>query len=225
MPSNIANRRRAAKAGASEIYEQRRKEIAEAATRVFHRLGYQGTSMGAVADEMGIDRASLYYYISSKAELFDEVVHEVVENNLAIANRILEGEGTPPDKLRELISAIMRSFQVDYPLLYIYLGEDLRRVGDKRSKWSRKMAVLNRDYEDALVRIIEDGYRDGSFRNVGPARLVTNGIFGMLNWSKCWYKPERSEHSAEEIARTFAEMVLGGMASSNWATKNSSRSK
>ena len=209
--SNISKRRKAAKAGASEIYEQRRKEIAEAATRVFHKLGFESTSMGAVADEMGIDRASLYYYISSKSELFDEVVREVVENNLAQAKRILSSDRTPPEKLRELVTSIMRSFEVDYPLLYIYLSEDLRRVGDKRSKWSRQMSLLNREYESALIDIIEDGYRDGSFRDVGPARLVVNGIFGMVNWSKRWYQPDRSKFSSEQIGRTFADMVLGGL--------------
>ena len=65
-----------------------------------HALGlaravFIGTSMGAVAAELSIDRASIYYYISSKEELFDEVVRAVIERNAALARRVewLEANG------------------------------------------------------------------------------------------------------------------------------------
>lgn len=211
MTSGIGKRRTAAKKASKAIYKQRRREIAEAATRVFHEKGYQATSMGAVAKKLGIDRASLYYYISSKEELFDEVVREVVQNNLATAQEIQRSEATPPEKLRRLVMAMMASYEEDYPLIYIYIRENLRLVSDKRSKWSKAMRQLNRDYEQAVIDIIEEGYEDGSFRRIGSTKVVAYGVIGIVSWTNRWFRPDRSEVSGEEIGRIYADMLLAGL--------------
>ena len=211
MTSGIGKRRTAAKKASKAIYQQRRKEIAEAATRVFHKKGFQATSMGAVAKDLGIDRASLYYYISSKEELFDEVVREVVENNLRRAQEIQGSDDTPPEKLRRLVISMMESYVQDYPLIYIYIRENLRMVEGKRSKWSKAMRKLNQDYERAVVDIIEEGFANGSFRKVGDTRVVAYGVIGIVSWTNRWFRPDSSEVSGEEIGRIYADMLLAGL--------------
>ena len=71
-----------------ESYQKRRREIARAATEVFNKKGFRGTSLGAVADALGMSRAALYYYIANKRELFDELVREAIERNVASAEAI-----------------------------------------------------------------------------------------------------------------------------------------
>lgn len=212
VSSRIGRRRSVAKEdGGSKGYRRRREEIAEAAVRVFNRLGFEKASLSAVAAELNIDRASLYYYISSKEELFDEVVRTVVERNTEIAVRIQNSDLAPRRKLRELIIALMNSYGSHYPLLYIYIRENLSRVSDTRSAWSQHMRNHNRATEDAMIAIIEQGYADGSFRNIGASRVVSYGILGMLGWTNRWFRPDQSETSVEEVGKTFAEMVLGGL--------------
>ena len=109
MASAIGKRRSAAKEDSTEVYQKRRKEIGLAAVRVFNKLGFTGASISAVAAELDIDRASLYYYISSKEELFDEILREVIERNASISRRILASKVSPRRKLRELIIALMSS--------------------------------------------------------------------------------------------------------------------
>lgn len=142
--SGIGRRRSAAREDATKSYQHRRDEIATAAVRVFNRLGYQGASVSALAVALGINRASLYYYISSKKELFDEIVREVVERNTAMLTAIAGNAATPRQKLREAISALMRAYGDRYPLLLIYIREDLTQVGNKRSSWSKHLRKLNR---------------------------------------------------------------------------------
>jgi TetR/AcrR family transcriptional regulator, cholesterol catabolism regulator len=190
----------------------RRGEISQAAIRVFNRLGYKSASLSAVATEMGIDRATLYYYFSSKEQLFDEITRSVLESNDQLARRIANSGISPARKLRELISALMTSYAEHYPLLYIYIREDLAHVSDKRSSWSEHMRKLNRSIEQSIIDIIEQGFADQSIRRVGSSRTIAYGILGMLNWSHRWFKPERSE-SAAEIGKTFAELVLSGLES------------
>ncbi|WP_324741743.1 TetR/AcrR family transcriptional regulator [Tsuneonella sp. CC-YZS046] len=210
--SVIGRRRSSARKEARASYENRKAEISEAAVRVFHRLGYQGASLSAVAAEIGVDRATIYYYFSSKEDMFDEVVRSVLEENERLAKRIAGSDISPRRKMRELLMAFMTSYVDNYPLLHIYVREDLTKVQGKRSDWSLHMRNLNRNIENCFVEIIEQGYADGSFRRMGAARTVTYGILGMLNWSHRWFNPNRSG-GAEEIGNTFAELVLGGLES------------
>jgi TetR/AcrR family transcriptional regulator, cholesterol catabolism regulator len=209
--SSIGKRRSAAKEDSRASYQARRQEIAEAAIRVFNRLGFQGASVSAVADELGVDRATMYYYISSKEELFDELVRTVVERNLELAKRIEASRMSPRRKLRELISALMTSYGEHYPLFYIYIRENLSHVDDKRSDWSRDMRQLNKETVDAVIAIIEQGYADKSFRNVGSSRVVAYGVLGIVGWTHRWYRPGKSNVSAEEIGKTYAELILAGL--------------
>ncbi len=208
--SSIDERRAIASRDSSATYQKRRKEITDAAVQVFNRLGYKGASLSAVASELGVDRATLYYYFSSKEQLFDEIVRTVLETNDTLARRIANSSADPARKLRELIVALMVSYAEHYPLLFIYIREDLAHVSDRRSGWSQHMRGLNRSIEDSLIAIIEQGHRSGSLRKIGSARTIAYGILGMLNWTHRWYKPERSE-PAEEIGQAFAEFALAGL--------------
>jgi TetR/AcrR family transcriptional regulator, cholesterol catabolism regulator len=209
--SNIGKRRSVAKEDSSASYQLRRKEIADAAIRVFNRLGFQGASVSAVAAELEIDRASLYYYISSKEELFDELVRTIVERNLEIVKQIQTSDLSPRRKLRDLITTLMTSYGEHYPLFYIYIRENLSHVSDNRSEWSAYMRKLNAETSDAVIAIIEQGYADKSFRNVGAPRVVAYGVLGIVGWTHRWFRADKSDVSAEDIGKTYAEMLLSGL--------------
>ncbi len=206
----IGKRRSAAGKDSRASYSIRRQEISDAAVRVFNRLGYKGASLSAVASELGVDRATLYYYFSSKEQMFDETVRAVIEGNDELVRRIAASAISPNRKLRELITSLMISYAANYPLLYIYIREDLSHVSDRRSTWSADMRALNRSIQTSIIDIIEQGYADGNFRRVGSARTVAYGILGMLNWTHRWFQPDQSE-SADEIGKVFAELVLSGL--------------
>ncbi len=211
LVSAIKRRRDGARKDSTVAYQVRRREIVEAAARVFHEKGFQGTSIGAVADELGTDRASLYYYISSKEELFDEVIREVSEQNVATAERIRRSIVPAPQKLRVLIESLMASYAEHYPILYVYIRENLSHVAGKRSAWSKHMRDINHRYEEAIIAIVQEGIDAGTIRPVASARVTAFGIVGMVGWTNRWFDPSRSDDTAEMIGTGFADMVLGGL--------------
>ena len=210
--SGIGRRRAAAKAYQAPKYEKRREEIYEAAARVFNRKGFSGTTVSAVAKELSIDRASLYYYISSKEQLFDELIREVSDANVAMAQAIAASKELPSAKLRQLIVELMESYARNYPILYIYIREDLDEIKDTRSEWANYMRRVNREYEGAVIDIIQEGYKTGCFQDVGNAKVVAYGIIGMVGWTNRWFKPKKADISASKIGRIYADMVIGGLA-------------
>jgi AcrR family transcriptional regulator len=210
-PSNIARRRAAAKSDPRSGYLDRRKEIVAAAAQVFKERGYRGTTLSHVAEAMGADRASLYYYVSSKDELFQEIVSEVVKVNVATAIGIRDGDGPAPDKLRRLVEGLMVSYAEYYPVLYVLIQENLAHVAAKHSGWAKEMQRINREYEAVLIDIIRAGQAERTLRHDVPPWLLAYGVIGMVGWTNRWFNPNDSPLTADEIGAAFAGVLLDGM--------------
>ena len=210
MTSGIGRRRAAALDEGGAAYQERRAEIIRAAGEVFRRHGYRGTKIGDIAEAVSMDRATIYYYVGSKEELFHQAVGDAVERNCLHAEAILAGPGTPPEKLRTLVVDLMVSYAESYPYLYLYIQEDLGPWAG-RSQWGRTMARFNKRYENTVVAIVEDGVADGSFHTATEPWVIAYGILGMVAWSNRWFSPEASSVPAREIGEAYADTVLGGL--------------
>lgn len=68
--------------------EQISARILNAAKTLFLHDGYEKTSMDAIAAELGISKRTLYSRFSNKADLFEAVVAEVLENNLSVVTAV-----------------------------------------------------------------------------------------------------------------------------------------
>ena len=210
-PSGIGRRRAAARDDSSAAYQARRVQIRQAAGELFQRHGFGGTSIGQVAAALDIDRATLYYYIGSKEELFDDVVTEPVRANVLVAEAIQAGDAPAPEKLHDLVTSLMRSYAENHPFLYVYIQENLSRARGTRTAWSEQMRRLNKRYEDALVSIVQSGIDEGTIKPVADAWVIGVGILGMVAWTNRWFDPHRSAVDAEHIGEAYASMVLQGM--------------
>ena len=151
--------------------------------RIFREKGFRGASLADVAESLGTDRASLYYYIGSKEELLHEIVRDAAEANAQQAEAIRDGAGTAVDKLGILITALMASYSAHYPYLFVYIQEDLSKVADGRSAWARQMTVIKKRYDDAVIGIVESGFEDGSDprRRAGPGDRLRPHRHGQLD--------------------------------------------
>jgi TetR/AcrR family transcriptional regulator, cholesterol catabolism regulator len=209
--SNIGRRRATARGDARDGYVERRREIARAAAQVFKERGFGRTTLNHVADALGTDRASLYYYVGSKDELFEDLVSDAVRLNLNMARSIRDEDAPAPDKLRRLIVGLMESYAEDYPVLYVLIQENLDHVGDARADWAGQMKEINTEFVDVLIEIIEAGQREGTLAATTPPWLVAYAVMGMLGWTNRWFRPDESPASAEEIGTAFADTVLNGL--------------
>ncbi len=221
--SGIAARRVAARDGANPVYRERRQEILHAAARVFKAKGLAGANLGDIAAEAGADRASLYYYVGSKEELFQEVVRDAVEANLAWAREFRASDAPAPEKLRQMIISVMTSYGDNYPILYVFIQEHLSRMPERYAKWSLEMRDSNREFEKIFVEVIEQGMEKGTIRAVGSPVTVASGVLGMLGWTYRWYNPVTASETAEEIGATFADALLYGLQTADRPPSRSSK--
>jgi AcrR family transcriptional regulator len=212
MTSNIGRRRDAARKDPNNTsYQERRREIVEAAAHVFRAKGFQGASLGDVAAHLNTDRANLYYYVGSKEELLDSAVTDAVEANLARALEIVASGGTPAEQMRTLVTELMQSYADNFPFLYVFIQEDLRHVAPKRAAWAQRMRKANHEYEEIVTGIVQRGLDDGSFKHTGPAWVLAYGIIGLVAWTNRWFDPDRAKAGADVIGQSYADLVLNGL--------------
>jgi AcrR family transcriptional regulator len=209
--SGIGKRRRAARTDGNHEYKARRDELIRVAATVFKEKGYEAATLNDVAERFGADRASLYYYVASKQELFQEAVRGVLDANVEAAEAILESEGDARDKLRRLVERLITSYEENYPYTYVYIQEDMRKVASDKSPWARQMARQTRRFESITRELIAHGVEDGTFRDDVRIDLAANALFGMLNWTHRWFKPGRQVNAAD-MADAFCAIFFDGMA-------------
>ena len=64
--------------------EHTRQQILDTARRLFVERGYDATSLQAIADELGLTKAAVYYHFQVKDELLDAVMRPGVERIAAL---------------------------------------------------------------------------------------------------------------------------------------------
>jgi AcrR family transcriptional regulator len=203
----MAQRRAGRREAESRTSEERWQAILAAASRVFRRLGYQQATLEDVAVEVGINRATLYYYVADKAELLIAMLDEPVHKMTRDLRDIVAGEESSEQKLRLAIERHMQALDENYPELFVFLAENMHLLTIGRDRDIQRNA---REYGTLMTAIIVEGVSRGEFRDDLEPRLVMLGIVGMMNWSHRWYSPT-GPHSLFTIAKQFEEMVLDGL--------------
>lgn len=212
--SRIGRRRAAAAAADSPGYAERQQSIRKAAGEVFRTKGFQATKLSDVAEKAGIDRASLYYYVGSKEELFRDVVSDAVKANIADAESVVALDLPADQKLARLIELLMESFERHYPYLYVFVQEDYSKLSNDTNgvsdSWGATVKDWNKRYFDLVKRVVADGIAAGELRTPLPAGVVANCVIGMVNSSHAWFQPQGLMDAAE-IGTGMAQMLLDGL--------------
>ena len=192
-------------------------EIVAAAARVFRAQGYAQTTLEDVAREVGINRATLYYYVADKGELLVEVVREPVARLTGHLREISELDIDPREKLVLAVRSHVRAFADTYPHLFVFLAENLHLHPARHHGEILKDA---QDYGDLLTGIIEEGIAGGQFRADVDARLSMLAVIGMCNWTHRWYR-EDGANPLESIGEAFIELFLQGIIAPDAAGRSS----
>jgi TetR/AcrR family transcriptional regulator, cholesterol catabolism regulator len=210
--TNMGRRRLSARTEAAPTYQARREEIIAAAGCAFLAKGYRATSFKDIAEAIGVDRASLYYYFESKHDLFRVATGVAVARNVAEAERIARADRAPAEKLAEIVARLLESYtSTDYPYMFIFLQEDVNQISeDAGDPWAREMNQLSRRYDRAVTGILQEGVDRGDFALAGPPHVLTKALIGMANWTHRWYR-SGGTLSAAEIAEAFTHTFLHGV--------------
>jgi AcrR family transcriptional regulator len=185
---------------------RRREEMLRVAAELFHERGYAATSTADLAERMGIQRGSVYYYFDTKEGLLLELIQDVYGRARASLARVQAGDGDPVDKLRALIEDHVVSFTTNLIPGALVINESGSLSPEHRDRVRADAAA----YEAGMRGLIEEGQRAGTVRDDVDARLACMVVLGAANWVHRWYR-EDDERTPEEIARAFSSILIAGL--------------
>lgn len=192
-----------------------RPDIVRAAAQVFRRDGYDGASLAAIADVLGIRKPSLYHHIESKEDLLYAIHEQLASELLQNTQQALDGVEAPEEQLRAVVRMAMRLIADHREEVEVFLHE---RRAFSSERWQG--IVASRDtYQRIVEGILEQGTARGVFRAF-PPKIATLGILGMTNWGYTWFSPSGAL-TAEQIADLFTDLLLGGLRAHPAATSMS----
>jgi AcrR family transcriptional regulator len=186
--------------------EARREKVRQAARRVFAEHGYRATSMQDLARAAGMGKASLYHYFDSKEELLTELYEEVLRENVRAVEHILAAQQPAGAALRAVVVDRVVYTCRNRDLLNVFFEEEAELPARMRARLIR----VRREYDDAILTIVEDGVRRGELRLTTTPRLFVNTLLGAANWVYKWYDPS-GPMTPEQLGNDMSDILLGGV--------------
>jgi len=87
-------------------HEERKREIAKRALRLFSQVGYENVSLIMIAASAGVSRTILYRYFCSKREVMDAAILTVTDEIAARCRGIMRRRVPVPQKLEAVCHAV-----------------------------------------------------------------------------------------------------------------------
>lgn len=191
------------------------REILEAAATAFTRTGFEATTIDDIADELGATKGRVYHYYRAKADIFLDVVLTGMEELIA---------GIQPIAASTDISGADRLWRMAHHHAGLMMTRNsFQRVAVQAVEMHRlqehaaqkdtlqKVIALRDQYEQVFADVIDEGKREGGFRQV-DSRLATKPVLGALNWISIWYDPERGDFATvQRVANEYADFIVNGL--------------
>jgi TetR/AcrR family transcriptional regulator, cholesterol catabolism regulator len=184
-------------------YESRRREVIDAAARLFAERGYDGTSMSELTAATGLAAGGIYHYFEGKDDILIAICDELLEPLLERAREIVAAEAPAAEQLRELVRAWVSHVVEHRHHMLVFTQE--RQAIERQRRW-RRVRSQRKAFEQILDDVLERGEADGSM-TFADRRLSLLALLGMVNYTAQWVRPE-GRLSAAEIADGYCAMVL-----------------
>ncbi|MES2104251.1 MAG: TetR/AcrR family transcriptional regulator [Pseudomonadota bacterium] len=183
----------------SPDHQLQRDEILERAAQAFAANSYPGTSMNDLASACGTSKARLYHYYPSKDAILFDLLDRYTRVLIAIAQAHAE------------LPALIEAFLVEYEhsqTRHMALLNDVKFLAEPQ----RKIILdAQRQVVDLFTQAIQRAYPQHATEKNRSA--VTMLLFGMINWTFTWLKPDQDEDkmSYKEFARLVTAVFMHGM--------------
>jgi AcrR family transcriptional regulator len=174
------------------------------AVDVFNRHGYDATSMGVLAENLGITKSAIYHHVPSKEHLLELALDRALGNLEAILDDPLASTGAAVDRLLFVLRSATGVLTDQLPFVTLLLrlrgNTDIERAALER----------RRAFNRAIAELVDEARADGDIRSDLDPRTTTRLLFGMIGSVVDWYRPDGTV-SAAKVADDVVAVAFGGV--------------
>jgi len=187
----------------NEVSVARKDEVIRVAARLFAAKGYHATTLDEIAEEMGVTKPALYYYIASKKDILQSIINRVMEP-MDQVTKVGQSNLEPREKLESIIRMLVK-FATERKETAMIAFEQAN-VLPKRSQDALKRR--QKEVEKVVQQTLKEGVAQGCFV-VDDVRMTCFAILSVSNWLYRWYRPEGSQTPAA-IADQYIKLLEHG---------------
>lgn len=177
-----------------------RKSIA-----LFNRQGYEATSMGDLAKELGLTKSAIYHHIDSKSDLLKQALDEALDNlEAALSSAQSDASHSPGERLRLAIQASIEVLVAHLPAVTLLL-----RVRGN-SEVELEALARRRAIDDTLARMVTEAAEDGALRDDIPPDLISRLLFGQVNSLIEWVRPD-GRYDVDTLSQAVTTIAFDGL--------------
>src|ERR671930_264770 len=181
----------------------RREELTREAARLFAEKGYHGTSIGELAEAMGIQKGSLYAHIDSKQDLLYETMAEGARAFHGALDEIPE-RLPAVEKIRRALRAHLRIVAEQLDVATVFVREWRYLESGRREE----ILAERRRYEERFRALFREGRELGELRTDLDEATAALLALSAANWAYTWLQPGRD---TDDLADRFYSFLLDGI--------------
>lgn len=183
----------------------RKDVIISKAAILFREKGYSATSMRDLAEHVGVEAASLYNHISSKAEILQEICFRVATKFMSHIEEVEQSKKTEIEKVEAILRFHIKQMVDSYEEVYVS-DREWKHLTDP---YLSNMQGQRRAYRQRIGKIIEDGVQKGEIKKIDPSTAVLimlHAVSGIESWHRSKKKIE-----GELLEENMVEILVGGL--------------
>jgi len=172
-----------------EEQEKRRHEIFHQVVKIFLKKGFQETSMQEIAQAAGLGKSTLYDYFRTKDEILIYFFEDQLNDMTAEAQTIALQNLSADKRLRQIMEKYLENLLANKNLFLKLMQESQRLKPESQRRVQRKRHA----YQDLIRALIDEGIREGVFRNINSllaGRLLINGLSSVIYGTRTTGTPQ-----------------------------------
>jgi AcrR family transcriptional regulator len=186
----------------------RRAEVCATAARLFREYGYSSATMDLIADEVGLNKGTLYHYYPAKSAILFELLSKQVDATLELVDRV-PAEGTPAERMRELVRLQVEHVSSKHDEVVVFFQElpwvEKQLPPEQATDLRRRI----RRYEHFTKQLLTAGVRSGEFRPIDVG-MVMSSIVGILAYVPVWFRASTGKAQAT-LVQELTDFVMSGI--------------
>ncbi len=189
----------------------RRAEVCATAARIFREYGYSSATMDLIADEVGLNKGTLYHYYPAKSAILFELLSKQADAILALVDRV-PADGTAAERLRELVrlqAGCVSGRHGETDEIVVFFRELPWAEKHLPPAQAADLRRRIRRYEHFTRQLLTAGVRSGEFRPVDVG-MVVSSIAGVLGYVPVWFRASTPKAQAA-LVRELTDFVLNGI--------------